>query len=112
MRFDPEKTLLNIRRATTDDLLDRVTAFREGMELEALEMIDAELRSRGVTLEQIAEHDRQVRDALRRPDGSAAKCSFCPRPAVAKGWGWHRLWGLMPVFPRIFRYCETHRPKS
>ena len=43
------------------------------------------------------------------PDGTAAKCSFCPRPAVAKGWAMHRLFGLLPVFPRNFYYCENHR---
>ena len=33
------------------------------------------------------------------PDGTAVRCSFCHRPAVAEGWGWHRLWGVLPLFP-------------
>jgi hypothetical protein len=44
------------------------------------------------------------------PDGTAVGCSFCHRPAVAEGWGWHRLWGLLPVFPRYYYYCSEHRP--
>jgi hypothetical protein len=38
------------------------------------------------------------------------RCSFCHAPAVAEGWGWHRLWGRFPVFPRFFFYCASHRP--
>ena len=25
----------------------------------------------------------------------------CHRPAVVRRWDWHRLWGLLPVFPRV-----------
>ena len=106
IRFDAHKTLLNARQATTEDLLERVTVQRAGMEPEALEIFEDELRRRGVGREQI--------EAARRPTiagagGFAAACSFCRRPAVAQGWGWHRLWGRVPVFPRRFNYCEEHR---
>jgi hypothetical protein len=38
----------NARAAPTDDLLDRVTAYRAGMEPEALRVIEEELARRGI----------------------------------------------------------------
>jgi hypothetical protein len=29
---------------------------------------------------------------------------------VAQGWDWHRLWGVMPIFPRFTYACERHLP--
>jgi hypothetical protein len=108
--FDRERVLVNVRKATTEDLLDRVTAYRAGMEPEAVTIIEAELRERGVSREEItAFADVCRRDALKLPDGTAVKCSHCHRPAVVESWGWHWLWGLVPIFPRHFRYCPEHR---
>jgi hypothetical protein len=107
IRFDAQKVLLNARQATTDDLLDRVTAYRDGMEPEAVEILEAELRRRGVGREQIERHAAEVG---RPPHGAAAMCSYCRRPAVAAGWAWHRLWSRLPLFPRRVRYCAEHRP--
>ena len=111
MQFDAQRVLVNIRRAETDDLLDRVTVYREEMESAAVLMIESELARRGVFADDIEEHAR-AREGLivRRPDGTAQPCSFCYRPAVMQGWEWHRLWGKVPVFPRLFAYCEQHRP--
>ena len=110
MKADPQRVLLNVRQATTEDLLDRVTAYRAGMTSEALDMIEAELKDRGVGPEQIETHTQRCRqEILFLPDGIAAKCSFCERPAVARGWSMHRLFGLLPVFPRRFYYCKEHR---
>jgi hypothetical protein len=110
MKADPQRILLNVGKATTEDLLDRVTAYRAGMTPEALEMIEAELKDRGVGPEQIEAHaERGRQEVIFLPDGVAAKCSFCDRPAVARGWSVHRLFGLLPVFPRSFYYCKEHR---
>jgi hypothetical protein len=112
MRFDPEKVRQNIRAATTEDLLDRYTFDQAGMEPEALDLIEEELRRRGVTEEQMTAHVERIgRDAIRLPDGTAAQCSLCRRPAVAEGWGWHRLWGLVPLFPRRYFWCAEHCPR-
>lgn len=111
MRLDPERVLANARESTTEDLLDRVTVYRAGMEPEALAILEAELRDRGVTAAQIHMHSRSVGErCLRYSDGTALQCSFCRRPAIAIGWGWHRLWGRLPLFPRRFRYCADHQP--
>jgi hypothetical protein len=111
MRFDPEKVRVNVRGAETEDLLDRLTFYSEGMEPEALDLIEAELRRRGVGREQIEAHAAgPPQEVLRLDDGTAVRCSFCRRPAVAAGWGWHRLWGVLPVFPRRFAWCAGHRP--
>jgi hypothetical protein len=111
LEFDPERVLANVRQADTEDLLDRATVYRAGMEPRALEMIEAELLSRGVTDEQIRAHaERRLARSISLPDGTAAPCSFCDRPAVTQGWGWHRLWGLLPVFPMLYNYCERHQP--
>jgi hypothetical protein len=111
VHFDARRVEQNVRRADTEDLLDRVTVFRTAMEPEAIDLIEAELRSRGVTGDQIDAHARVWEGrVIRLPDGSAATCSFCHRPAVAEGRGWHRLLGLVPLFPRPYFYCAAHRP--
>ena len=110
MRFDSTQVLANARAADTDDLLDRVTAFRAGLEPEAVDLVELELRRRGVTEERIADHARQYENCLRTADGTALECSWCRKPALTAAWGWHRLWGLAPVFPRRYRYCATHQP--
>ena len=42
MRFDRQRVESNVRQATTEDLLDRITVFAAGMEGDALEIIEAE----------------------------------------------------------------------
>lgn len=109
MRFDIRKVAAYVRRADTEELLDRVTVYRDGMEPAALDLMEGELDRRGVSREEIADHDRDRRaTAILLPDGTAARCTFCDRPAVARRWGWHRLWGRVPVFPRLFRRCPDH----
>ena len=111
LEFDVQRVRANIHQASTEDLLDRVTVYRAEMEPTAVAMIETELAQRGVYAEKIEEHAAErERLVLRRPDGTARSCAFCERPAVAEGWGWHRLWGLWPIFPRWFAYCEQHRP--
>lgn len=109
MQFDPTQVLANARNADTHDLLDRVTAYRSALEPEALELFELELHRRGVTPAQIEEHARQYVHCVRGPDGTAQKCSWCPRPALTIEWGWHRLWGLVPVLPRLYRCCSKHQ---
>jgi hypothetical protein len=112
MRFDAERVRRDISQAETSDLVDRITAYRQGMEPEAVEMIEEELRRRGITAEDIlARADNVQRAALSGDDGTAARCSFCNRPAVARRWGWHRLWGVVPLFPRAYFYCAMHQPE-
>jgi len=107
--FDYQVVLTNVRRATTEDLLNRITAYRAGMEPEAVELIEAELCSRGVTAEQIAAHAERVeREAILLADGIAARCSFCHAPAVGTGWRWFRLLRLVPIFPRLVYLCREH----
>ena len=111
MLFDIERVKQNAHEASTEDLLDRVTVYRAGMEPQALDVIEAELRERGVTPEQIGQHERERREETQLlPDGTVRKCSFCQRPAVAEGWGWHRMWRVLPVFPWFYYYCSVHRP--
>jgi hypothetical protein len=109
MFWDEQKVLANIREAETADLLDRVTAYRQGMEEVAITMIEEELRSRGITAAEIARHREGCeRDCIYLPDGTAAMCSLCRKPAVTERWGWHRIWQKIPAFPRWFRLCKEH----
>jgi hypothetical protein len=111
MKFDSQKVTTNARSASTEDLLDRVTVFREGMEAEALGIFEAELRQRGITRAAIEAHACANEGAcLRDADGVALQCRNCRKAAVIEAWGWQRLWNLVPIFPRRFRYCEEHRP--
>jgi hypothetical protein len=97
--------------ASTTELLDRVTAFQAGMQPEALHLIEGELARRGVSPKQIADHRAQVEaTVLWGPNGIAYRCRYCERPAVASQWGWHRIWGLIPVMPWNFYYCPAHCP--
>ena len=111
MEWNEAKLQENIRRADTDDLLDRITAYRAGLEPEAIDMIEQELRRRGVSATQIAAQGEQVeRECIFHEAGLAKTCSFCRQPAVYEGWGWHKLFGLAPLFPRRLRYCKKHHP--
>jgi hypothetical protein len=111
MLFDLRRVEANAREAATEDLLDRVTVYRAGMEPAALRIIEAELRRRDITANEIETHARErERETRMLPDGTAARCSFCHRPALAEAWGWHRLWGRLPLFPRRHRYCREHMP--
>lgn len=108
--FDSQRVLANVRHADTLDLLNRVTAFRAGMEPLAIQIIETELHDRGIGPQEIEEHGAQLGpDLIFAEDGCAVRCSFCRQPAVAEGWGWHLLWGKLPVFPRYFFYCCVHR---
>jgi hypothetical protein len=111
MQFDAERVRRNVEAATTEDLLDRATVYAPAMEPEALDLIEAELRQRGVTGEQQRAHaERRKGHLFVRADGTVIACSFCRRPAVTEGLGWHRLWGVLPLFRRRVYYCEEHKP--
>jgi hypothetical protein len=109
MKFDDQKVWVNVRQASTEDLLDRLTVYRAGIEPEALAIIEEELRKRGISRDEIDAHERaQGEECLRDERGLALPCSLCRRPAVVEKWGWHRLWRRLPIFPRRFRYCRAH----
>ena len=111
MDLDLKKVAAFMRKTTDEDLLDRVTVYRDQMEPAALDLFEGELSRRGIDDTVIAEHGADFRsDALENPDGTIARCSFCGRPAVVQGRGWHRLWRRIPLFPRIFAYCRSHAP--
>jgi hypothetical protein len=112
MRVDREKVRANVEQATTEDLLDRATVYRGGMEREALDLIDAELWRRGVTQEEIGDHEQRRRQTmLTDPDGMPVKCQKCFRPAVTECLAWHWLWGVLPLFPRRAAFCPEHKPR-
>lgn len=109
MEFNLKRVAEFVRGADTEELLDRVTVYRDGMEPAALDLMEGELDRRGVTRDQIAAHDTRRREhAIMLPDGTALRCSFCDKPAVAKAWRFHRLFGKVPVFPMRFAYCDFH----
>jgi hypothetical protein len=105
---DLERIRANVRAASTEDLLNRVTVYRDGMEPEAVQIIEAELRRRGVTAAQQLDHATGHLAVLHARNGLALRCERCRRPAVWRGWGWHWLWGKIPVFPRRVRLCAVH----
>ncbi len=131
MDFQLKRVAEYIRRAPTEELLDRVTVYREGMEPAALDLMEGELDRRGVSREQIAEHDAKHRAAaIMLPDGTAMRCSFCDRPAVRQARAWHRmklriplialllgradvpLGFSIPIFRMTFAYCEAHEKEK
>jgi hypothetical protein len=113
LTFNPDRVLANARKSSTEDLLNRITVYRAGMEPEAIRIIEDELYNRGITQAEIlAYEERMAAVTLADPNGVALKCSFCHEPAVERRWGWHRLFGKLPVFPRLLRYCREHRRGS
>src|SRR5260370_37044973 len=112
MESDLQKLLVNIRKADTDELLDRITAYRLGLEADAIDMVEQELHRRGVAAERIAEHwELCRRDCTFHADGTAKMCSHCRKPRVREGWGWHKIFGKLPVFPRPLCCCQVHSAK-
>jgi len=111
MQLDLERIRKNVRAAGTEELLDRITAYRAGMEPAAIEIIEAELDRRGIGEDELREHAERRAGAMQR-GGVARRCSLCERPAVERRWGWHRFWGKLPIFPRLFWYCEVHRQST
>jgi hypothetical protein len=110
--FDRAQVERNVRDAETEDLLDRVTAYRPGMEPDALSIIEEELARRGYNQAEIDRFaEEECTDVLVSPDGWAYRCSFCKRPAILRKWGLHKLWGVLTVpFPRLYSYCRRHVP--
>lgn len=109
MDFDVERVRENAQKARTDDLLDRVTVFRAGLEPEALDVILEELRSRGLSPTDVVEHEREREGVLFDENGTAMECVHCRRPAVARQMEWHRLFDKVPLFPRMALVCADHR---
>ena len=95
--------------ATTEDLLDRVTAFRADHDPAAIHLFERELSHRGVDRTEIERRQEEVRETvLTRENGSAVRCGFCERPAEDRIWAWFRLWGKVPLFPRPVAVCGGH----
>lgn len=105
-----EAVRANAAAAATEDLLDRVTVFRAGMEEEALEVLELQLRSRGVTEAQIQAHaEERGREVLWQRPGLAWSCSFCDKPAVAETWRWRKIfWNMVALYPCHIRCCREH----
>lgn len=109
MHWDSDRVRQNARQATTEDLLDRITVYRSGMEPEAVEIFEKELHRRGIDQDAIDKHLAEANPGVvKYADGLARKCSFCPRPALYERHGWHRLWGVLPLFPRTYYYCGSY----
>ena len=109
MEFDLERVKTNVREASTEELLDRVTVYRAGLEPEALVVIVKELRARGVNPIEVVAHEQSRSDSVFDETGTAQLCSLCRRPAVVREWGWHWMYGKVPIFPRLFWRCREHR---
>lgn len=108
----------NARGATTEDLLDRVTAYRAGMEPDALAVIEEELAGRGIGPAQVwayvKEHGANV---LVDENGVALMCSYCDRPAIfvqlepdLQVMLMSLLCGQASLVTGYRRYCADHRP--
>jgi len=109
MKLDLDRVRRNVAEATTEDLLDRATVYRNGMEAAALEVIDAELRRRGITPDEIQTHWETKRANVLNFGDVARCCSLCERPAITRRWGVHWFWGKLPTFiPRLYYLCEVH----
>ncbi|MSR32216.1 MAG: hypothetical protein EXR99_11990 [Gemmataceae bacterium] len=111
MRIDLNKVAGYAQNACTEELLDRVTLWRQGMEADALQILEMELAKRGITFQEVQNHAEQWSGRVARDaSGLPLVCKQCPRPATVIGWSWVRILGLLPLFPRRCGYCDTHKP--
>ena len=110
--FDLKTVAAFIRSADTEDLLDRVTVYRDEMEPAAVDLMENELWQRGLTREDVDAHAEARAEVIRRSDGTIRRCELCDRPAVSYRWGWHKLYGKVPLFPKFLSRCEVHGGKG
>ncbi len=109
MNVDQKTIVERTQASDTEELLDRVTVFREDMEPEAIRIIEAELSRRGFTDDAILAHAKnRCESNIVGDDGSALRCTSCDRPAIVEDRDWFRVFGKLPIFPRSVRYCELH----
>jgi hypothetical protein len=105
----------NARAATTQDLLDRVTVYREGMDPDAVKVIEEELAGRGVRTAEIEAHEQNSAEVLRDENGVALTCSLCNRPAVAVDRDMLATWGGFLMLGSTVHgwrlYCSDHAPQ-
>jgi hypothetical protein len=112
MFFDLDRVRDNAAKAMTDDLLDRVTVYRSGMEPEALEVIETELARRGVGPRDIEAHAVSRQGTLRDASGLALRCVVCHQPAVGQSWQMLKVFGILPLIPRRVALCAQHLRKE
>jgi hypothetical protein len=106
---DEPSSKLHVKEMNPEELLDRVSVFREVMQTSAIEVMESELARRGVGPEEIRRHEREMRQrVIRDRHGMPAQCSFCLRAAVEQRLTWHKLWRLIPVIQRVVYYCDHH----
>ena len=113
MRLDLKRVAEFIRRAETEELLDRVTVYREGMEPAALDLMEGELDRRGITREMIADHDEE-----RRQDGDHASGRNCHAVQLLLPPRGRGDPGLAPALrpgadlPAALAYCAVHQKQK
>ena len=114
MRFDIRRVAEFVHSAESEELLDRVTVFRDGMEPAALDLMEGELDRRGVTRAEIAEFETTRRaTALTNADGTVVRCTLCYRPATTRVRGWIKIFAKrIPVIPWRLPYCDFHAGKK
>lgn len=109
MNFDPKRVAENVREADTEDLMDRITVYRSGMEPAAIGLIEDELSRRGVSDRKIRAHASHIGEtAMLDGTGLVIRCMKCQAPAVSLEWRMYRLLELIPVFPMHMPLCEEH----
>jgi hypothetical protein len=112
--MDPARIREHARATSTEYLLDQVTVYRAEMESAAIDVLESELRARGVRSADVDVHKARREEAglSRHPDGTVIRCTYCPRPAIEQRWRWHRLWGwFLPLFLRLAYVCSEHRER-
>lgn len=112
-----EKCRAFAREASDGELLDQLGFFSEGLEVEALGILRQELSQRGVTpgpLDKALEEHRLAHGprVLFAPDRFPRLCGECHRAATHKKLAWVRFFGLIPMFPRMAYFCDTHSAHS
>ena len=111
--INAEKCRAFAREASDGELLDQLVFFAGGLEEAAIGILRSELSQRELKpgpLDRVLEDHRLVHGpkVLFAPDQFPRLCGECHRAATHRKMAWVRFFGLIPMFPRLAYFCDTH----
>ena len=96
---------------TTGDLLDTWAFFRDEFELEAQNVLAAELARRGITVDEAtltAYRARRRGEVLTTREANVARCRYCARLAPNGLTVRFYLLLLIPIWSTTVHFCDAH----
>jgi hypothetical protein len=96
---------------TTGDLLDTWAFFRDDFELEAQDVLAAELARRGISIDEstlTAYRTRRRSEVLATREAAVARCRYCAKLAPNGLTVRFYLLLLIPIWSTTIHFCDAH----